>query len=177
MSKRDKPGLNPLDMLLLWLALALWLAVFLIGTLVSSAPYRSSFAAFEGGFMGTAKAGLKVVVTYTLTNVAILCILAGVLGALGSRAVLGTDIPGPRDPSRDTISPRHSAVLRSFLVYLALIAGVLIVGDNPAEPTQIMYVKVAGLMSLAGFVVSYRPRVFGRLIERTASLFAESGRD
>lgn len=171
METKQKKGLNSFDIVLLWFTLTLWLAIFLIGTLVSSAPYRSRFAAFEGGVVEVIKNGLLVVLAYTLTNVAFLCILSGLLGTLGVKAILGTK--AQKDSEKDTTSPKNSAVLRGFLVYLTLIAGVLIFGENPAEPTQIQYVKLAGLMSLAGFVMNYKPMIFGRLMERAGRLFTD----
>ncbi len=170
MGTKQKPGLCFFDIVLLWLTLILWLAIFILGTLVNSAPYRSRFAALEGGVVEVIKNGLLVVLAYTLTNVAFLCILAGLLGALSSKAVLR---PNAQNIYKDTTSPKNSAVLRGFLVYLTLIAGVLILGENPAEPTQIQYVKLAGLMSLAGFVMNYRPKIFGQLMERAGRLITD----
>ena len=169
-----KSGLDYSDMLLLWITLILWLAVFLTGTLVNSEPYRNRFAAFEGGFFETLKSGLLVMITYTLTNVAFLCILAGVLGVLGTKAILVSEKQKNDNSNKDTTSPKNSAVLRGFLVYLTLIAGVLILGDDPAKPTQIQYVRLAGLMSLTGFVVNYRPDIFGKLLQRAGNLITES---
>ena len=127
--------------------------------------------------MGTMKSGLLSMLTYTLTNVAFLCILAGVLGVLGNRAVLRPGEQAKQNRDRDTTSPKNSAILRGFLVYLTLIAGVLILGDNPAAPTQIQYVRLAGFMSLAGFVVNYSPAIFGQLLQRAGSLIAHSTPD
>lgn len=162
------------DMLLLWITLALWLAMFLIGTLVNSEPYRNRFAAFQGDVVETIMSGLLVIFTYTLTNVAFLCILAGVLGVLGSKAVLTSDTQAEQQANTDITSPKSSAVLRSFVVYLTLIAGVLILSDNPTEPTQIQYVRLAGLMSLVGFIVNYRPTLFGELLQRAGNMLAPS---
>ncbi len=174
MKKDLKLGLGPTDMLLLWISMILWLAVFLIGTLVNSEPYRNRFAAFEGGIVGTIETGLVVIITYTLTNVAFLCILAGVLGVLGTKAILVSDAQASQETYRDTTSPKNSAIIRGFLVYLTVIAGVLILGNDPAHTTQIQYVRLAGLMSLAGFVVNYRPAIFGELLQRAGSLIAQS---
>jgi len=167
-------GLAWSDMLLLWIALALWLAMFLVGTLVNSEPYRNRFATFQGDVAETIMTGLLVILTYTLTNVAFLCILAGVLGVLGGKAILTADTQTAQRADIDITSPKNSAVLRSFLVYLTLIAGVLILGDNPTEPTQIQYVRLAGLMSLVGFIVNYRPTLFGQLLQRAGNLLAQS---
>jgi hypothetical protein len=156
------------DVLLLWLGLGLWIATFLLGTLVDSAPYRARLATLEGGLQELLVNGAAVVVSYTLTNVAILCILAGLLGTLGAKARLGSD--SDQEDGADTTSPRNSAALRGFLVYLCLIAGVLILCDDPAAPTQKQYVRLAGIISLAGFVVNYRPALFGRLLQKAGGL-------
>ena len=161
------------EIVLLWLSLVLWLAVFLVGTLVGSAPYRTRFASFEGGVWATIGNGLLVVLTYTLTNVGLLCVLAGVLGVLGRKAVLDCDAEPEEQAGQDAEQSKHSAVLRGFLVYLAFIAGVLIIGENPAEQTQAQYVRLAGLISVMGFLVSYQPRIFGRILQRVSGTLAE----
>lgn len=170
MKRALKLGLEPADMVLLWISIVLWLSIFLVGTLVNSEPYRDRFATFEGGIVETIKTGLVVVITYTLTNVAFLCILAGVLGMLGTKAVLGSNAQASQEADRDTTSPKNSAIIRSFFVYLTVIAGVLILGNDPARTTQLQYVRLAGLMSLAGFVVNYKPAVFGELLQRAGGL-------
>ncbi len=174
MSEKKRRGLFPSEMLLLGLLAPMWLAVFLAGTLVDSGPFRDSFAAFDGGIAGMIRNGLLVAFTYTLTNVAILCSLAGVLGELGAKAVLGPDKQGGQTEQQDTSSPISSAVLRSFLVYLAVISGVLILGESPLKPTANHYVRLAGAISLVGFVVSYRPSAFGQLLEHAGGLFGDA---
>jgi hypothetical protein len=176
MKKEHKFGLNSMDMLLLWIAMILWLSLFLIGTLVNSEPYRKKFAAFEGGFLGTIENGLIVIFTYTLTNVAFLCILGGILGVLGTKAILVSDEQANQEP-RDTTSPRNSAIIRGFLIYLTVIAGVLILGNDPAQTSQIQYVRLAGLMSLAGFIFNYRPTIFGELLQRAGNFMTQSTTD
>lgn len=161
-------SLSPVDMVMLWSCILVWLVTFLFGTLVDSAPYREQFAALAGGPAGVIGNGLLVLGTYTLTNVAILCLISSLLGALAARADLDTDRTPP--PASDTSSPRNSALLRGFLVYLALIAGVLIFGDDPAAPTQKQYVRLAGFMSLFAFIISYRPTLFGSLLQRVGAV-------
>jgi hypothetical protein len=165
-SPKKLAGLQFGDTVLLWLTLFLWIALFLIGTLINSAPFRARFASFEGGLTGTVKNGLVVVVAYTMPNVALLCMMASLLGAIGARARLGSDTQDAETAEQDITSPRSSAVLRGFLVYLTLISGVIVFAETPAEPTQAQYVKLAGVMSVVAFLVSYRPTLFGRLLER-----------
>jgi len=149
------PGLSIWEQLLIYPVLALWVVVFLVGTLVASAPFRATFGAFGGPVGELLVAGLVVLITYTYTNVGILCLLSGLLGTLGRRAQLGaTALPLSE---RDSVNPRSTAILRGFLVYLAMLAGVLVFGDDPVEPTQNQYIRLAGLISLLSFVVNARP--------------------
>jgi hypothetical protein len=160
---QEKSDLDGIDFVILWGALPLWIVVLLAGTLVNSQPYRDAFAAF-GGLASVVVNGLKVTITYTLTNVCVLCLIASLLGMVGAKAKLGAD--SDHETGSDTTSPRISALLRGFFVYLALIAGVLVMSDSPIAPSQVQYVKLAGLMSLTGFVVNYRPTLFGELLAR-----------
>lgn len=154
-----------------WLALGLftWLGVFLAGTLVDSSPYRTQFAAADTEWGARLTSGLAVGATYTLTNVGVLCLLASVLGSIGARAGLGSDVDVQAE--LDSTAPRISALLRGFLVYLTLIAGMLVLADSPAAPTQEQYVRLAGVMSLVGFAVNYKPTLFGGLLARFGKLF------
>src|SRR5882757_6963011 len=104
------------DRLMLGVTIGSWLSVFLLGTLVNSAPYRDRFAGFTGSLLEIVGDGVVVGITYTLTNVGILCLLASLLGSFGASANLGVD--GDALGEQDTTAPRVSAVLRGFLVYL-----------------------------------------------------------
>ena len=55
-----------------------------------------------------------------------------------------------------------------------MLAGVLIFGDNPVEPTQNQYIRLAGLISLLSFVVNARPSIFGRFLNKMGGLFDSS---
>jgi hypothetical protein len=161
------------ELIVFWGALSLWVGVFLAGTLVNSQPYRQEFTKLEGGLLHTIAIGLKVASTYTLTNVCILCLLASLLGMVGAKAQLGPD--SEERAKEDRSSPGISALLRGFFVYLALIAGVMVLSETPTEPSQNQYVKLAGLMSLVGFVVNYHPALFGRLIAKAFPLAGGGG--
>lgn len=175
MSENAQTSLSRTELVLLWLLVAMWMAVFIGGTLVNSEPFRLRFANLEGGAWGMLQSGLVVAATYTLTNVAILCICAGLLGQLGAKAVLGVDDSEHGAAIQDSTSPRSSAVLRSFFIYLAVIAGVLILGESPLTATPQQYVKLAGAISLIAFLVNYQPAAFGRVLERSAELLQNAG--
>lgn len=161
------------ELVVFWGALPLWVGVFLAGTLVNSLPYRQEFTKLDGGPIHTIVIGLKVASTYTLTNVCILCLLASLLGMVGAKAQLGPD--SERRSREDCTSPGISALLRGFFVYLALIAGVVVLSESPTEPSQTQYVKLAGLMSLVGFVVNYHPALFGKLMSKAFPLAGGAG--
>lgn len=164
----SRPSLVWWEIVVLGTALLAWLAVFLAGTLVNSSPFRTRFAAFDGTAGVVLVDGLIVAATYTLTNVGLLCILASALGALGARAGLGPD--GDAAHAHDSTSPTSSAVLRGFFVYTAVLAGVLVFADQPVNPTQTQYVRLAGLTSLLAFLLNYHPALFGNLLKRAGEL-------
>ena len=165
----SQTGMRVFDRILLGFAIVIWLGVFLLGTLVNSAPYRDRFAGFSGDFLGIVGDGVIIGLTYTLTNVGILCLLASLMGSIGASANLGVDADAAAE--QDTSSPRTSAILRGFLIYLALLAGVLMFAETPAGPSQTQYVRLAGVTSLLGFAVNYRPALFATLFTRLSKLF------
>jgi hypothetical protein len=157
------------ERLVLALAVLAWMTVFLLGTLVNSAPYRDRFAGFTGEPLSVVGDGVIVGLTYTLSNVGFLCLLASLLGSFGATANLGVDCEGEIEEDRS--APRISALLRGFLVYLALLAGVLVFAETPAAPTQTQYVRLAGVTSLVAFAVNYKPALFATLFTRLSKLF------
>jgi hypothetical protein len=99
-------------------------------------------------------------------NLALVCASAGVLGTFGNRADLSDDA-SPR-PSQDDTNPYISATLRGFFVYLIMISGMLLLDVNPfSNPSPGQYIRLAGFLSLFGFVVSYQPRLFREIVTWT----------
>lgn len=99
-------------------------------------------------------------------NLALICASAGVLGTFGNRADLSDDA-APR-PSQDDTNPYISATLRGFFVYLIMISGLLLLDINPfSNPSPGQYIRLAGFLSLFGFVVSYQPRLFREIVTWT----------
>jgi len=157
------------DRFVMGITVILWMGIFLLGTLVNSGPYRERFAGFTGDPVSVVGDGVIVALTYTLSNVGFLCLLASLLGSIGATADLGID--GATDDQQDTTAPRTSALLRGFLVYLALLAGVLVFAETPANPTQTQYVRLAGVTSLVAFAVNYKPALFAMLFSRLSKVF------
>ncbi|TAH37048.1 MAG: hypothetical protein EYC70_08685 [Planctomycetota bacterium] len=165
-------GLGCAEKGLLCAVLAGWFGLFLLGMVVDSFPYRSSLAQTHGSqFAWTL---IVILFTYTLTNIPVLCVLAGMLGALGRKATLLTD--GAESKGEDRINPLPSAALRGFFVYLTLISSVLIIVEDPfSHLSAEQYVRLAGFSSLASFLVSYEPGRFAELLERAAGALRGRG--
>ena len=131
-------------------------------TTANSPPTNSTLWAF-----------IVALLCFTPSNLAFLCCLAGVLGAMGRRVVLSTQ---QDQGTRDRTYPLLSALLRSFFVYLTVISGLLVLLENPilgtASPGQ--YIRFAGLLSLLGFFVNYDPTIFVALLDRVRDRMQEN---
>jgi len=134
-------------------AVILWLAVFLPGLTINSQPYRD--ALLQGEF--TAQNILLTLIAYTLTNTAILCCLAG---------MIGTAVHNLQKKSADTMpASMMTGVLRGFVIYLLLLAGVYAATPSPFnDTTPEQYVRMAGTVSLLAFLVNYEPNMFQSVI-------------
>lgn len=156
-----------------WIAMglacvALWLTIFVAGLTINSKPYRD---ALGNGF--DLALVVQVALFYTPTNTAILTCLAGLMGGVSSFLTFHGQAPGetPSAPELQRMLVRtenpFASLLRSFVVYLLFIAGIAITTDAPfANPTPDQYLRIAGLLSLVGFVVGYDPSAFNSLLKR-----------
>lgn len=182
-AKHDKDsvreiGLELWEGVLVAFVLFLWTSVFLAGTLIPSAPFRAQIRTFQFADVETflEVTGLTLV-SYTLSNLLGLCVLASLLGAFGSRAKLDPHPDDGSDHHLDTSSPYISAAIRGFFIYLAVLAGVLILTENPfLDPQQATYIRTAGFVSLFGFLASYNPGIFGGLLSRVGDFLQGNGR-
>jgi len=60
-----------------------------------------------------------------------------------------------------------ASMLRGFLVYVGVIAGIYITGGSPFEsPTADQYVRFAGTVSSLALVVGYDPTMFTALVRK-----------
>lgn len=184
-------GLKGWDKFLLWALSPTWFVLFAAGLLVSTLPYRLAISPLAVSAAEMANdvqpAGslllswLVVLTCYTPTNVALLSVVAGVLGSLGCRARLGPTSTGSgnqkaqRSPC-DQINPNLSGFLRGLFVYLAVISGLLVLVEDPFEvPTPQQYARLAGFISLLSFVTSYRSAIFAGLLDRVADALRREG--
>jgi hypothetical protein len=169
-------GLSKYGKVLVILAIIGWLWLFTAGIVVNSQPYRARIIASEVGndAPGYAFAWLMTILSFTPTNVLLMALLTGLLGALGRCATLhalskkqeSSEDLFPTDP----INPYLSGIIRGFFTYLLIISGFIIVSatiDTPfISTTPQQYVRFAGIISLASFIVGYNPRSFEDFFKR-----------
>lgn len=132
----------------------------------------SAAGSFLGSFFGVLGSFLMVLISFTPTNLALICCTAGVIGAAGRRLQLSTD---PDRDNRDRSHPLLSAFVRGLFVFLIAISGILVLLEDPilgtASPGQ--YIRFAGLLSLTSFIVNYDPTVFVLLVDQVRERIQE----
>jgi hypothetical protein len=100
---------------------------------------------------------------FTPINVAFLTVIAGFLGGCASNITYSRP-EAKAVPELQAVFRRESpfaSMIRSFIVYLAFIAGIYITTTAPFEnPDANQYVRFAGTISLFAFVVGYDPTKF-----------------
>ncbi len=182
-TRYDRRLLKPAEFALTVLLFAGWLMVFAGGILIDTQPYRyrispTGVAALENTPVAEAVPGLEsrtpspapglitswivVLLWFLPLNLALICVTAGGLGAVGQRANLHAD--DVRRSPGDTSHPYLSSLLRGFFVYLFFISGLLILDDAPfatSSPSQ--YVRLAGFLSFFSFAVNYNPALFSHI--------------
>jgi hypothetical protein len=143
-----------------------WLSVFLAGLTIDSQPYRDALLQGNIGLRALA----ITMVTFTVTNAAILCVLSGVVGALSHSLLFENGETGSRRPkieSEGAFTAILSGVLRSFVIFLVFISGVYIgASDAFGSTTQEQYARVVAITCLLSFVVSFKPAYFSQLLSR-----------
>ena len=123
------------------------------------------------------------ILLFTPINVALLSLLAGFIGGCASnesdRELIQEQIEKARTVNEQILLKRrlsylqeHPAysMMRSFIVYLVFISGLYVVSSDPFSPaTQAQgftqYIRLAGLVSLLGFVVGYDPTRFKQWLD------------
>lgn len=159
MTKRNINGIIGLASVLLWIV------VFLPGLTINSQPFREELLAGNVTFYNFS----VVLITYTISNVALLCCISGVIGAATRRITAKASEQRKLD-EKPIFSAIFTGVTRGFSVYLLLLAGVYAATPDPfAAPTSDQYVRMAGTISLMAFTVNYEPDLFQTIVGIAAS--------
>jgi len=148
----------------------LWVIEFGLGMLVDSKPFRDRVAAhFDPA------AFFVCLVSYTPTNIFMLCLLASIVGGCASRLVVSgakkileneEAAPPVTDSHIYLVENPFASMLRGMIVYFSFLAGVFVSGSNLLlEPTPAGYTQAAGFISLLSFVVGYDPTMFSSFIK------------
>lgn len=148
-----------------------WITLFSFGLLINSQVYRDSVLR---NFDWTDF--IMSVLTYTPTNIALLCVIAAFSGGCASRMLIagiakktGSEIKDPELEKTDSqlymAENPFGSMMRGLVVYFAYLAGVFIANSAPfAAPTPQQYAQSAGIVSLFSFVVGFDPTVFRSFI-------------
>lgn len=164
-------------------SMLMWIALFSAGLLIDSEPYRKGLLNKEV----TVHDLLLAALLYTPTNVALLRMLAGLMGGCSSlmydHGDLQEQIKNAEAEGNHQMAGRltlrlsylsespFSSMLRGFLVYLAIISGILLAISDPFKVTSAnQYIRLVGLFSVIAFVMGYDPTRFEDLINTLSSL-------
>ena len=143
-----------------FISVILWLLIFLPGLTINSSPYRELLLKGSINFQNL----FMVLVAYTVTNVALLCCTAGIVGA-ATRRITAKSAVREKLREKPLFNTVFSGIMRGFSVYLLLLAGVYAATPDPfgsTSPEQ--YVRMAGTISLLAFSVNYEPDLFQNII-------------
>ncbi len=148
----------------------LWIVLFSLGMLIDSSQYRTTlttnFTVFK--FVMT-------MLTFTPSNIAILCLVSAFTGGCASLLVISKarrDLGLDEQPNQNKASSQiymsenpFSSMLRGILVFFAFLAGVFITSSNAlTAPTAQAYTQAAGVVSMLAFLVGYDPTMFRTLM-------------
>lgn len=181
--KNEAIGLNLPRKMVAFMAILIWISIFIGGILVNSEPYRQIISNYTFTPINTetldTNAGegtpnffialLVVALCYTPSNLILLCMCSGLLGALSRIAKLHIKDATEDEIPSDKIDPLMSGILRGLFVYFLAISGILLINDTPiTSPGQAEYVRLAGILSILSFLLSYNPSRFQSFIAKSA---------
>lgn len=159
--------LNLTEAVVCMTAVVTWVIFVAVGVAVPTKPYIDLMSSPDGktSFLGLAHAMFVILTCYTFTNIAALCCISAVIGAIGRSARI--DDVDRTDPATDLRTLCISAVIRGFFLYLVILSGTLFLSEQKFDAISIeQYLKLAGLVSLLSFAIGYDPHLFGAFFDR-----------
>lgn len=152
-----------------------WIVFFSLGMLIDSSQYRTTLSTNFKWFNF-----LITMLTFTPSNIAILCLVSAFTGGCASLLVikkaeraLGLDNnENERSNSQLYMSENpFSSMLRGILVFFAFLAGIFITSSNAlVVPTAEAYTQAAGFVSMIAFIVGYDPTMFRTFVNLTEKI-------
>jgi hypothetical protein len=151
----------------------LWIVFFSLGMLINSSIYTKPLLT---GFNW--HDFIMAVITFTPSNIAILCLVASFTGGCASLLVIQkvqkklgleqqTNLKRTNSHIYMSENP-FSSMMRGILVFFAFLAGVVVSSSTVfVNPTQQTYTQAAGVVSMFAFLVGYDPSMFLAFINLT----------
>ncbi len=144
-----------------------WIVLFGLGLLIDSSVFRKDLNTHFDLINF-----LYSIITFTPTNILLLCILSAFEGGCASRLMVSgiqskTDLDikvsetSRLDSQLYMVENPFSSMVRGLVVYFLFLAGVYIATPDPfgnTSPEQ--YARAAGIVSVFSFIVGYDPTVF-----------------
>ena len=157
------------------IVIVLWLAFFGAGLLIPTSEMRDAiWSGGTGSFFLTIGYVIGVGAGYTLTNVLFLCCFAAYLGGMAQRWQVGDGLEAIPPHAQCVAATRIyiAALLRGFFLYLMFLSGFLVVStEKTVIDTELsQYIRIAGMISIVGFIVGYDPNLVLRLMQRILSI-------
>ena len=151
----------------------LWIVFFSLGMLIDSTIYKTPL---RTGFSW--HNFIMAMITFTPSNIAILCLVAAFTGGCASLLViqkaqkkLGLEQQANQKRTNSHIYMSEnpfSSMMRGILVFFAFLAGVVVSSSTVfSDPTQQTYTQAAGIVSMFAFLVGYDPSMFMAFINLT----------
>lgn len=143
-----------------------WLILFGVGIVCSSKTYEeklgfSSPASWRATW-NSVGSFLAFLLTYTVTNALLLCVLASALGQSGRRDRI---VDEPNGVVKSRPGQYLGAMLRGFMSYLFLVSGSVVIANKTYDnPTRQDYLTFAATVSVLGFLAGYNPSLFVRFM-------------
>ena len=148
----------------------LWFCLFVIGIIVPAMTLFSAVWSGKLGFWASIGYSFAGVSAYALTNPLFLMCTTAILGGMAHRWQVSDSLRKSWSNTQEYRVTRFylAAMLRGFFAYLMFVAGFLIVStQNSLENiTYDQYVRIAGMVSILGFVVGYDPNLLVRFIHK-----------
>lgn len=140
----------------------IWLFFFIIGVTVDSSGFRKDLFKLEGNLIDWALALSGIFLTWTWSNILVLCCIASMVGECARVS--------QSDPRK--LPNFQGSVVRGFFIYLTVVTGqIVIVGSIPGPETSVdvgigQYFRVASFSSFISFIVGYNPLFFKTFANR-----------
>ena len=143
-----------------------WLILLGVGTVYSSKVYDDKLLTLSFGdkrlVLLTLWYFFLFVMTYTVTNTLLLCVLASALGQSGRRDRIDGD---ETQIVKSRPGQYFGAMLRGFMTYLFVVSGSVVIANKTYDnPNRQDYLTFAATVSVLGFLAGYNPSLFVRFM-------------